>query len=49
MRLISTLDRMLSHFHADENVVLFGDVAMVFSVIIGRHSSGELKRQSVTV
>lgn len=41
MRLLRTLDRMPGHFHADENVVLFGDVALVFSVIIGRHGSGE--------
>lgn len=41
MRLLRTLDRMPGHFRADENVILFGDVALVFSVIIGRHGSGE--------
>lgn len=45
MRLLRSLDRMPSHFRADENVVLFGDVAMVFSVIIGRHGSGEPEKQ----
>lgn len=52
MRLLRTLDRMPSHFRADENVILFGDVAVVFSVIIGRHGSGEPEShtlQSVTV